>query len=227
MTASSSRPVASPSVCLSTVACCLLWGTVLQHCPVSSQCTLPNGLQDVWYRASDGAAINLTTTGLEGHRLQVGSTPYHRFLCALSHGDRIFIFDGAVDTVPPLTSVCALDPASLHPTVLYRVSSDATSDVNVTSINMAEQQCPSQLLANYTYIKNDTGCAGKDSRLDFCVDRKTARVNYNSCNESVLFSETGVLSCVASFTIQSTIYVMLVNHDDSVDDVNYFRFACL
>ncbi|XP_076467595.1 uncharacterized protein LOC143298598 [Babylonia areolata] len=259
----------------SLLAWAVLWGTVLPLHVVSGQCALPSGLQGRWLRASDGLAVTLTSSGLEGHLLTVGSTSYDRFVCAASNGADVFVFrlenevDGMIgkvmgffcwnlkkvtastyllyqltpiategsfandravagqkESVPPLTDVCLTEPASLHPTLLLTLPSDA-ADVGADTIKMAGQQCPPEVFATYTYTKDGTGCTGTDSRLDFCEDRETARVNYTACDVRVLFSESGNLSCAASFTLAGTVFILLVNHDDSVDNTNYFRVVCL
>ena len=70
------------------------------------------------------------------------------------------------------------------------VPSGAATDVDVTSMSgsVAVQQCPPEVFATYTYIKDGSGCSGSSSKLDFCVDLQSARVDYSLCSIKILFS---------------------------------------
>ena len=70
------------------------------------------------------------------------------------------------------------------------VPNGAATDVDVTSLpgSVAVQQCPPEVFATYTYIKDGSGCSGSSSKLDFCVDLQSARVDYSLCSTEILFS---------------------------------------
>ena len=70
------------------------------------------------------------------------------------------------------------------------VPNGAATDVDVTSLpgSAAVQQCPPEVFATYTYIKDGSGCSGSSSELDFCVDLQSARVDYSLCSTKILFS---------------------------------------
>ena len=68
------------------------------------------------------------------------------------------------------------------------VSGSAT-DVSLPPGNDVVQQCPPEVFATYTYVKDGAGCSGSSSSLDFCVDRETAHVDYTACSSPhILYS---------------------------------------
>ncbi|XP_076446289.1 uncharacterized protein LOC143283804 [Babylonia areolata] len=124
-------------------------------------------------------------------------------------------------SVPLLDVVCKLSSESVLPTLLYK-----TDGGILKSFTQSEQQCSPDLFATYNYVKDGNDCQGRDSSLDFCMDRSTARVDYTACDTKILFSEGGKLSCLLFFTKDSSTYQFLFNQDASPDGTTYQQFVC-
>ncbi|XP_070183475.1 uncharacterized protein, partial [Littorina saxatilis] len=125
---------------------------------------------------------------------------------------------------PSISEVCSLDSTVEYPSILYKVSSPNATDVDVTTAPSARQNCPADVLATYSYEK-DQPCPDGVSQLNFCLDGQTARVDAN-CSDEILFSNDGVLSCLANFTRGDKLFMILLNEDSTLTGTAT-RFACL
>ncbi|VDI66534.1 Hypothetical predicted protein [Mytilus galloprovincialis] len=79
---------------------------------------------------------------------------------------------------------------------------------------------------SYTYTHGGSVFCSAASDVDICADTTTAKFNYTLCSTVQLFSNEGVLQCVASIPSGSTSYISVYN-PGTVDNINYFRFSCL
>lgn len=128
------------------------------------------------------------------------------------------------ETQSTITGACTLSKTNEEPTILYKLSSSATT-VAVSTIAEATLPCPSDVFANYSYVADSARCSGK---LDFCVDRSTSRETVGTCPTSTTYSAGGVLSCLTDFTINGVKYIMLINQDNSVTNTgSSYRFVCM
>ncbi|XP_025086679.1 uncharacterized protein LOC112559563 [Pomacea canaliculata] len=129
----------------------------------------------------------------------------------------------AGDPTPDFSAVCSLRSSDETPTYLFEVTSSNATDVDVTSVSA--QSCPDAVVAKFSYVHNGAECRDKTSDIDFCVEQ-TARVNHDLCSAEILFSVGGVLKCIATFSVQGSPVVLLMNTDSSVND-STSRFACM
>ncbi|KAK7498691.1 hypothetical protein BaRGS_00010068, partial [Batillaria attramentaria] len=164
-------------------------------------------ITDRTYKLYELTPIASGTTSYSTHRVIIEQSPFY---------------------TKTVSDACTLTTSSVAPTVLYKVSSSSATDVSPSTIPDAVQDCPADVFATYEYIKDGTGCASGASELDFCVDRRTAHVDYTKCaTPKIMYSSDGLLSCLTSYTLNSNVHILLINHDTTVDDSTAYRFVCM
>ncbi|XP_021339076.1 uncharacterized protein LOC110440367 isoform X2 [Mizuhopecten yessoensis] len=114
---------------------------------------------------------------------------------------------------------------SSYPTGTYYVL------VKDGEINSAQTDCPTDLLGQWTYTYNNGSgsdvCSGNTTSADVCNTTTGISLSYTSCSQMVMYSSSGFLYCLYSFTDSSMTYINLYNTDSTTDESSTYRFTCL
>ncbi|KAL3880361.1 hypothetical protein ACJMK2_032605 [Sinanodonta woodiana] len=119
------------------------------------------------------------------------------------------------------TTLCNLD--NIEPMEQFHVLVKSGFESEV------KQNCPDAIRGNYdyTYYGSDGSirCNDSNDKWEVCKDNKTMSFDYTTCNQTMAYSASGSVFCVASI-VRTHAYVMVYNSDPDVDNVNTYRFAC-
>ncbi|XP_069131461.1 uncharacterized protein [Argopecten irradians] len=103
--------------------------------------------------------------------------------------------------------------------------------VKDNDISTAPVDCPSDLRLLWTYTFDDGSgsdvCAGNTTSADGCTSTTAITFSYSSCTQMVMYSSSGTLNCLYSFTSNSTTYINMYNNDSTTDESSTYRFSCL
>ncbi|ESO90641.1 hypothetical protein LOTGIDRAFT_233655 [Lottia gigantea] len=102
---------------------------------------------------------------------------------------------------------------------------------NDTIITEEMIPCPADLQGYFSYSMNDGAngfCENQTTALDTCTNTSILNFDYNSCNDSILYSATGKLYCLFYQQPSTGVYqITLYNGDNTTDNINTHRFSCM
>ncbi|KAL4239700.1 hypothetical protein ACF0H5_000504 [Mactra antiquata] len=128
----------------------------------------------------------------------------------------------------------------LYPAISSVVLFDICDDTGVTtswevlvkqgSESDAAVDCSNTIrgIYNYTIIDNTgTSCGITNTSLDVCTDTSKPTVNMTLCTSKIAYSAGGLLQCVYNSDVGSYSYTIVMNLDNSTDEMTTYRFTCL
>ncbi|XP_055958873.1 uncharacterized protein LOC126830165 [Patella vulgata] len=133
---------------------------------------------------------------------------------------KIYPISTVVDSV---NNVCDETTPYTQPySILLKNDSIVTEDM---------QTLPADLLGYFNYVLDDgsaNSCENQTTYLDTCTNTSTLMFDYNICNRTTMYSDSGVLYCLYyDQPTPGTYYVTLYNNDTTVDNTNTFRYTCV